>query len=265
MKFTVLGSFEVSGDDNICTPSAPKVRKVLALMVLRARQVVSIETMIQELWEDDPPRSAVTTAQTYIYQLRQIFDQLQAAEGMRGSIITRPPGYLLNIADAQIDASRFTTLLENGRALLNRDTEAAAGTLREALSLWNGPMLSNVTCGPVLCGYVAYYQERYTNALELRIAADMKLGRHHELIPELKSLVAAQYPLNEWLHAQLIVSLAKNGRRADALRAYQEVRRLLNVELGVEPSIDLQQIQMGLLRSPDGSSLEVESLLRAAM
>lgn len=264
MRFTVLGPFEVTSDDGGCTPSAPKVRQVLALLVLRAHQVVSIETLINELWDDDPPRSAVTTAQTYIYQLRRIFSQLRTAEGTRDSIVTRPPGYLLDVADSQIDASRFTTLVETGRVLLSTDVEYAAQTLREALSLWRGPMLTNVTCGPLLCSYVAYFQERYTSALELRITADMKLGRHHDLIAELKSLVT-EYPLNEWLHAQLIIALAKAGRRADALQAYQKVRRLLDVELGLEPCTDLQRLQIDLLRSPDGLPAQFELPLRAAV
>jgi SARP family transcriptional regulator, regulator of embCAB operon len=264
LRFTVLGPFEVTSEGVPCTPSAPKVRQVLALLVLRPHQAVGIESLISELWENDPPRSAVTTAQTYIYQLRRLFSQLRTVDETRDSIITRPPGYLLDVTDSQIDASSFTTLVENGRSLLNTDVELAAKTLREALSMWRGPMLTNVTCGPLLCSYVAYYQERYTSALQLRIMADMKLGRHHELIAELKSLVL-EYPLNEWLHAQLIVALAKAGRRADALQAYQKVRRLLDVELGLEPSPDLQRLQIGLLRSHDVLPAEFEPPLCAAL
>ena len=263
MRYNVLGSFEVVSKSGVCTPTAPKVRQVLAVLVLRAKQVVSIDALIEELWEDDPPRSAVTTAQTYIYQLRREFAKLAATEGSWNSLLTRSPGYRLDMDDTQVDASRFDTLLDNGRSLLDSDEAAAARTLREALALWRGgPMLANVTCGPVLRRYAARFEERYITALELRIAADMKLGRHRELLAELKSLVA-EYPFNEWLHAQLIISLQKGGRRGEALQAYQHLRRTLTTELGLEPSADLRRLQSDLLQSDNGISPEFVPPLRS--
>ncbi|MFC5183735.1 AfsR/SARP family transcriptional regulator [Actinomadura harenae] len=264
MRFTVLGLFEMAEGETDWTPSAPKVRQVLAVLVLRAGQVVSIDTLIEELWSDDPPRSATTTTQTYIYQLRRVFGRLQERSGLPDPLITRPPGYVLDIPPSEVDATRFNSMLDTGRALLAHDAREAARILREALALWRGPMLGNVNCGPLLRGYAAHFEERYVSALELRIAADMRLGRHHELIAELKSLVT-RYPYNEWLHGQLIIALTRVGRRAEALEAYQDVRRLLDRDLGLEPSPDLKQVHAGLLHARSELSMDLESPLRAAI
>ncbi|MFC4562784.1 BTAD domain-containing putative transcriptional regulator [Nocardiopsis mangrovi] len=249
MKFTVLGSFEISHNGQPCTPSAPKVRQVLALLALRARQVVSLDALIEELWNESPPRSAVTTAQTYVYQLRKGFDALAGGGPDDPLLFTRPPGYTLELGGSTLDASEFDRLLDTGQSLLeDGDAHRAADILREALALWSGPVLANVSCGPLLRGYAAHLEERRITALELRISADIRIGRHRELIPELKSLVSA-HPLNEWLHAQLIIALNTTGRRGEALRAYQELRSLLNRELGLDPSAELQRIHQDVLTS----------------
>jgi SARP family transcriptional regulator, regulator of embCAB operon len=143
----------------------------------------------------------------------------------------------------------FDHLVDEGRDRYESgELHRASEVLRDALSLWSGSALANVVCGPVLRSYATHLDERRITALELRISADMQLGRYRDLIAELKSLVAT-YPLNEWLHAQLIIALEKVGRRGEALRAYQDVRRLLNDELGIDPSADLQRIHHRVLSS----------------
>jgi SARP family transcriptional regulator, regulator of embCAB operon len=249
LRFNVLGRFEFMSNGRICTPSAPKVRRVLAVLTVRAGQTVSIDSLIEELWEGMTPKSAVTTTQTYIYQIRKMFER-EVGERMTDQLlVTRSPGYSLEVDESQIDATMFTTLVARGRQLFEQENYSEASkSLHEALNLWTGPALSNVASGPVLRSHATHLDEQRITALELRIAADLQLGKHRELIAELKSLVA-MHPFDEWLHAQLITSLERSGRRGEALRAYQELRKLLNDELGLDPSAELQQAHMAVLSS----------------
>jgi DNA-binding SARP family transcriptional activator len=196
-----------------------------------------------------PPRSAMTTAQTYIYQLRKSLRAELGVERPEQLIATCPPGYILRIEKDQLDANVFQQLTLEGREFFSAGRiPEAAERLHEALSMWHGPALANVTPGRVLQGYVAQLEELKTSVLEMRINADMQLGRHRYLISELSSLVAA-HPLNEWMHAQLMRALGRSGRRGDALNAYQRARQILNRELGLEPSHELRQVQQEVLTS----------------
>jgi DNA-binding SARP family transcriptional activator len=226
---------------------APKARQVLALLLLRANHVVSISALVEELWGEQPPASAVTTAQTYVYQLRKMFER----SGYRGAehepLATRPPGYLLRVRQDQLDVDVFVRLVQQGRLLLqsNRFSEAA-DRLRRALELWRGSALANVAQGPLLRGYVADLEEQRMRAVELRIQATAALGGYRELIGELRILVS-QYPLNEWLHSQLIVALHAAGRRGEALQAYHHVREILTDQLGLDPSPALRRLHHEVL------------------
>lgn len=248
MQFNVLGALEMAHEGKFCTPTAPKVRWVLALLVAHANRILSIDALIEELWGDQPPRSAITTTQTYIYQLRRCMEREGMAADAGEILQTRPPGYLLRIQPESVDAYQFEQLTSQGRALLEAgDALNAAQRLREALNLWRGPAMANVTVGRLLEAHVAHLNEQRVRALELRIEADRRLGRHRELIPELRSLVIAD-PLNEWIHGQLIDALSRAGRRGEALRAYQSLRNMLKEELGLEPSAELQRLQYQVLR-----------------
>ncbi|WP_432840348.1 AfsR/SARP family transcriptional regulator [Dactylosporangium sp. CA-092794] len=244
--FKVLGSLEVLYEKGVCTPTAPKVRRVLAHLLMNANQIVHIDSLIDELWAESPPLSATTTTQTYIYQLRKLIAKKGlAADGEM--LVTRAPGYLLRVRPGQLDADRFTQLTTQGRALLDKGMAAeASDRLRTALDLWTGPPLSNVTLGNHLRAYAAYLEEERLRATELRIEADIRLGRYRELIGELRSLVIAQ-PLNEWFHRQLIGILTQCGRRNEALQAYQNLRAVLNDELGLEPSAEVQLLHRDIL------------------
>ena len=247
MRFNVLGSMEVWIDGQLTTPSAPKVRWTLALLLLRANRIVDTTAIIDELWGDNPPRSAVTTTQTYIYQLRKSFAQASSEVDVDGLILTQAPGYGLRLDREQLDVAEFEHLAAEGSRLLTQGhAEAAADRLRAALALWRGPALADVAVGCHLGAHVAGLEEIRIRTLELRIQADIVLGRGRELLPELRSLVAA-HPLNEWMHAQLITMLHAAGRRAEALQAYQVLRRVLDRELGLEPSAMLQKLQRDLL------------------
>lgn len=241
--FTVLGPMVVKIDGTVRTPSAAKIRQVLGLLLLQANQVVGLDSAIEELWGDRPPRTAITIVQTYIYQLRKLLNRYGNGQVIR----TVAPGYVLSVPADDVDYWRFAGQVDRGREALERgETRQAAALLAAALDMWTGPVLDNIEHGPVLTGYAARLEEQRMYALELRLRANMNLGRHRELIPELKSLVAA-HPYHEWLHAQLMLALHRSGRRGEALSAYQDVRRLLNVELGLEPSTALQKVQQLVL------------------
>lgn len=251
MKFNILGAMQVLHEDRVCTPTAPKVRWTLAMLLLRANRIINTASLIDELWGENPPRSAVTTTQTYIYQLRKMFAQEAPGPESDDLILTQPPGYALRIREDQLDAKVFERLYDEGRELLARgDAQAAAARLRAALDLWRGPVLADVSVGRLLEAHVAHLEEMRIRALELRIEADNRLGLHRELLPELRSLVA-EYPLNEWFHGELIGALNQAGRRGEALHAYQSLRRTLNRELGLEPTDRLQRLQEQLLTGAD--------------
>lgn len=268
IRFKLLGTLEVTNETCSFTPTAPRVLSTLALLLVRSNHLVSVETIIEELWGEDHPRSAATTAQTYIYQIRRwLDDELPAAEGSE-LLITRPPGYALRVDPGQIDVSDFERLLAEGRALLAADRpEPAAARLREALDLWTGPPLANVQLGCVLEGHSVALEEQRNRALSLRIEADLRMGRHWELIGELRSLVAMR-PYDEWYHSLLVYALAYVGRRYDALEAYHAARRILADELGLSPAPELCRIRDAVLNGsaapPPLSCAPAEGLRRAS-
>jgi SARP family transcriptional regulator, regulator of embCAB operon len=249
VKFRILGPLEILKNGRECTPTAPKVLQVLALLVLRANRIVDTESLIQELWGEKPPRSAMTTIQTYVYHLRRSFEREGLVRSGDDLVATRPPGYILRVRPEQVDLQEFHRLSQQGRELLDRGEYAeAAAALRAGLALWSGRPLANVMLGPRLSAYMVDLQEQQMAALQLRIQAEMELGRHRDLIGELRSLVAL-YPLDEWLHGQLIRVLGRSGRRSDALQVYHNLRVALGEELGIDPSREIQNLHQGLLAS----------------
>ncbi|GHB40845.1 DNA-binding SARP family transcriptional activator [Streptomyces umbrinus] len=242
MRFRVLGP--------VCleprTPSAPKQRAVLATLLVRAGAVVPAGALFDELWPDGPPRTAATTLQVYVSHLRKALTQ--GGHG-RGPLETRPPGYLLRVEPGELDLRRFEELLSRGRAAFGAcDFAAASRELTEALALWSGPALSGVPQGEVLTAAAVRLDELRFEALELRIEADLRLGRHHEVTGELMELARA-HPLREQLHCQLMEALRRAGRTTDALRAYRAVHRSLHEELGVTPGPALMRLHARVLSS----------------
>ncbi|MEV0172435.1 AfsR/SARP family transcriptional regulator [Streptomyces sp. NPDC050803] len=234
MRFRVLGPVRLQPR----TPAAAKPRAVLATLLVRAGSVVSREALIDELWPDDPPRTAAGTLHVYVCHVRKAL-----AEGGAGRpLVSRAPGYQLDIDPHELDLHRFEELSERGRAELRGEDHAGASrTLGQALALWAGPALSGVPQGVVLRSAATRLEEQRLSVLELRIAADLKLGRHREVTGELMELAVA-HPLRERLHCQLIVALHRSGRPSDALRAYRTVRRSLHDELGISPSPALTRL-----------------------
>lgn len=249
MRFNLMGPLEVKGDGRTLTPTAAKPRQVLAMLALNAGNMVSAEQLIDELWPEGPPPSAKTTVQTYVYHLRKILSRSKEPAHGKGILATRPAGYVLTVPQENVDAFRFQQLLDEGRRALRRnDPPRAAELLREALSLWRGPMLADVAVGPRLQGQVTLLEEQRIEALLLRIEADLEVGRHREIIGELRWLTQT-HQLHEWLHIRLMQALHRSGRRGEALDAYHQLRRLLGDELGLEPSVDAQRLQQQILAS----------------
>ena len=243
MDFRVLGPFQLVDGPRELTPSAPKLRAALATLVIRNNHVVQTQELIDELWPDSPPNTALPTLQTYIYKLRKLLPgRLDPDSVLR----TRPNGYQLSISDGDIDLSRFERLVAEGRSVLRQDAGRATRILSDALALWRGPALADIRAGELLAAQVARIEECRMAALELRIEADIQLGQHGVLISELKSLTST-HPLHEGFHAKLMLALYRAGRRGEALEAYQLLRRSLIDELGLEPSAALRSMQQSIL------------------
>jgi len=246
MECRMLGPVEFLSRGRDVMPTAPKARQVVALLMLRHGTVVQASELIDELWQETPPPSAVTTVQTYIYKLRRIL----AGQGEDTLVRTLPGGYSLLVPPDHVDVHRFEREAADGKELLRQgDTTAAARTLGLALSRWRGPALAGVTPGGRLRSYVTRLEELRFHILELRIEADLELGRHREVVSELKSLVLA-HPHHEHLHALLMLALHRSGRRHEALELYRSLRRTMLDDLGLEPGRDLALLHQTLLTDP---------------
>jgi YVTN family beta-propeller protein len=239
-EFRVLGPFEVSRGGQPLDVGAGKQRALLALLVLRAGEIVSTDRLIDALWGEQPPASALNSVHIYVSQLRKALGN--------GRLETHGRGYLLALESDEVDLDRFERLLGEGRALLAAgDPHAAAQTLGTALALWRGEPLSDFAFEPFAQSEIVRLEELHLAALEERIDADFALGRHAELVPELETLVR-EHPLRERLRAQLMLALYRSGRQAEALDTYRHARRLLAEELGLEPGRALQELERAILR-----------------
>lgn len=246
VEFRILGPLEVSDGGQPVDVRPAKVRALLGMLLLHPNEVVSTERLIEGLWGEAPPASATNTLQGYVSQLRQALERPSRPAGDR-LVVTRPPGYLLAIEPDLVDARRFERLAFEGRAALVRgDTRAAARTLEEALALWRGPALEEFAYEAFVRDEATRLEELWARATEDHIDAELALGHHLEVLGEVKALTAAA-PLRERRWGQLILTLYRAGRQADALRAYQDLRRLLADELGIDPNPELQRLEAAVL------------------
>ena len=241
MEFRILGPLEVVLGGRAVVLRAAKVRALLGMLLLSPDQVVSADRLADGLWGDHRPDSAVNTLQGYISQLRK-------ALGGDPPIQTRSPGYVLAVDEDRIDASRFERLLDEGRrARAGGDPERSVTVLAQALELWRGEALADFTYAEWAQTAIARLHELRIVATEEWIEARLDLGEHSEVLAELDALVTA-HPLRERLWAARILALYRSGRQADALRAYQELRRNLGEELGIAPSPALAALDESVLR-----------------
>ncbi|MDQ0748246.1 DNA-binding SARP family transcriptional activator [Streptomyces africanus] len=250
MEFNVLGPLEARVRDTSIVPTAGKPRQVLSLLALRAGRVVQVESLMAEVWGEAIPRSAATTLQTYILKLRRNLNAagIEATGRTAKDVLeTCYGGYRLAADEFSCDLADFQRLVRSGgRALDEDDPRVAAGHLRRALDLWRGPALVDVPLGEVLGMEVIGMREERARALEMRLDADLRLGRHTELVAELRMLVA-EHPLHETHCAQLMTALYRAGYAWRALDAFQNLRQALVEELGVEPSPRLQRLHQAIL------------------
>ncbi len=210
-------------------------RKLLAILLVHANEVVSTDRLVHELWGDDPPKTAVPALHNAVSRLRKALGDTV--------VQTRSPGYTLEVSADELDAARFEQLLAEAVG----PPEQAADRLREALALWRGPALADFAYEPFAQSAIARLEELHIVAIEDRIEADLALGRHDVLVGELGSLII-DHPFRERLRRQLMVALYRAGRQADALGAYQDARRMLSDELGVDPSPALKELERAILQ-----------------
>jgi YVTN family beta-propeller protein len=225
----------------------PRQRAVLALLLLEANQVVSMDRLAEDIWGGDPPAGWATTVQTYVFHLRRALEPDRARGADGGVLVTRGHGYLLSVNREQLDAARFQDGFTAGRAALDAGRYAeAAEMLRQALALWRSDVLADLTDYTFIRPEAARLDELRLAALEARIDADLALGRHDTVAGELEHL-AAGHPLRERLHGQLMLALYRCGRQAEALAVYRRARDLLAAELGIDPGEALQHLHQAVL------------------
>ena len=242
MDFGLLGPLTVSDGARPVAVSAPRQRVLLATLLLSAGRVVSVDTLAEVLWDGEPPAGARGAMHSAIQRLRSALGPAGA-----GLIGTRPPGYVLQLGDSGFDVREFEVLAARGRAAAQAGAWAqAAGLLREALGLWRGEALADVPSQLLRQREAPPLEDLRLQVLGARIDADLALGRHGEVVAELRQLVAA-HPLWEHFHAQLMLGLYRSGRQGDALAAYQDARRVLAGELGVDPGPELRLLQQQIL------------------
>jgi DNA-binding SARP family transcriptional activator/DNA-binding beta-propeller fold protein YncE len=240
LEFRLLGPLEVRRGGRQVPLRGRRQRALLALLLLHANEVVPSERLIEELFAGGSAEGPANALQAGISRLRRLLDG-------DGVLVTRPGGYVLEAAPEQVDVARFERLFAAGREALARgDAADAAATLREALALWRGPALADLSLLEFAQSEIRRLEELRLAALMERIEADLRLGSGSELVPELEALVAAN-PLQERLRGQLMLALYRADRQADALEVYRDTHKLLNDELGLEPSRALRQLQRSIL------------------
>ena len=242
MEFRLLGPVEVlRGEGRPVALGGAKPRALLALLLLHANEVVSRDRLIDTLWGDRPPGTAGHSLDVQVSRLRKAFEPEEL-------LLTRSGGYVLEVEPEQIDSHRFERLLEEGRrANAERKPAGALDALEAALGLWRGPALADLAYEEFARTEIERLEELRLVATEERIDAELALGRHDTLIPELESLTAT-HPLRERLRGQLMLALYRAGRQAEALRVYSDTRKRLVDELGIEPGQALKELEQAILR-----------------
>ena len=237
VEFRILGPLEVVRDGQVVKLGGALQRTLLALLLTSANGVVSVDRLIDALWGERPPREVQNALQYHVSQLRKVL-------GGPDVIETREPGYVVRVSPDELDLLRFEQLVETAEGA---PPERAARLLRDALGLWRGPPLADLKNEAFAQSEIRRLEEVRLTALERRVDADLALGSHARLIPELEALVH-EHPYREHLRAALMRALYAAGRQAEALAAYRDARQTLVEELGIEPSPALQELEQAVLR-----------------
>ena len=240
LEFRILGPLEVVGPDGPMQLGGPKQRATLAILLLNANRVVSIDRLADELYAGRAPVTAATQVHRQISELRKLL-------GEEARLETRTPGYVLHVGGEQLDLRRFERLTEEaGQALARGEAERAFELQREALALWRGPALADLEREPFAQVATGRLEEILLVALEQRVDAELALGRHRELVGELDEL-ATQHPLHEPFAQRLMLALYRSGRQGDALEVYRRTRATLSDGFGIEPGRELHELERAIL------------------
>jgi DNA-binding SARP family transcriptional activator len=239
MEIRVLGPVEVERAGEALRLGGPKQRALLSLLAINANATVSVERLIDGLWDEPQPASAPKMVQVYVSQLRKLLADEPGSE-----IVTHGRGYELRVDPDDVDAARFERLVaEASRARADGGHGEAA---RDALALWRGPPFADLADEPFAATEARRLEELHLTALELAIESELDAGRHRELIGRIESLLA-EHPLREGLHGLRMLALYRAGRQAEALDAYRAVRRVLVDRVGVEPGPELRRLHEAIL------------------
>jgi DNA-binding SARP family transcriptional activator len=240
LEFRILGPLEVVGERGPIRLGGAKQRATLAILLLSANRVVSVDRLADDLYAGAAPVTALKQVQRQVSELRKALRLASAIE-------TRSPGYAIRLAPAQLDLTIFERVAADGaEALAAGEAQRAAELLRRALGLWRGPPLADLSYESFAQAAIERLEEIRLAALEHRIEAELKIGRESELVGELEQLVA-EHPLRERFRAQLMLALYRSGRQAEALEAYRRAREALVEGFGIEPTTVLQQLERQIL------------------
>lgn len=263
MEINLLGPIEARVNGQSIVPDAAKPRQLLTLLAINAGQVVPVSDLIEELWEERVPRTAVGTVQTYVLTLRRRIQTTlprDTGDEAKGILGTRRKGYTLDIPPDNVDTHRYRALATRGeRALAAKDYESASRMLHAALACWRGPALADVPAGPRLSIELTWLEQSRLVATESRIEADLHLGRHHQVLGELAELTA-RYPLHEMLCAQYMTALTACGQRWRALEAFRTLRKNLVTRLGLEPSVQVHRLHRAILNAEVPATSDLTAL-----
>src|SRR5215218_5974376 len=245
MEFRLLGPLEVLDAGQQVAVGGHKRRALLALLLLHRNEVVPAERLIDELWDGRPPATAAKGLQVQVSQLRK--ELARGSDPNGTALVTRASGYVLQVSPDAVDVDRFERAVAEGeRARAAGRPEEALARLRDALVLWRGAPLVDFAYEAFAQDEISRLDELRLVAVEERIDAELALGRHHQIVAELQGLVGV-HPLRDRLRAQLMLALYRCGRRADALEAFREARRVSVEELGLEPGPALRELEAQIL------------------
>lgn len=249
MRYGLLGPLRLTGDGAKCVISARKVEVLLATLLIREGQVVSMDQLIGEIWPDRPPRRATAALHVYVCTLRKL---LHTPHHKRPTVLTSPPGYLFELGTDEADFRLFLDLLGRGRAALRAYRyEEADEALGRALALWRGPVFDGHEYGPMMNEFARSLTERRTECLELYVEAKHRLGEHRQTIGLLYSLIE-ENPFHETFHRQLMLALYHSERKADALDVYRSAHRMFLEELGLPPCDAVRNLHKAILADDMG-------------
>ncbi|MEU6431041.1 AfsR/SARP family transcriptional regulator [Microbispora sp. NPDC046973] len=241
MNFAILGALEVRYPAGRIQITAPKQKSVLATLLLDADKEVPVDRLVDCVWDGRPPAAAQTTLQSYVYRLRQLLGPMPEV-----SLQTSTSSYAIEIGACEFDLRYFQSrVAEAHESIREGEKEQAAAAFRKALAAWRGNALVGVP-GEILRQEARLLENQRIAAYEELVNLELELGNHRRVIPELHKIVS-EYPFHEVFTAQLVLALYRSGRQAEALQSHSLMRRRLRDKLGIEPGIELQQLQKAIL------------------